>query len=231
MVAVAYVVALGQAPGAESKVAVERRAQATATRDLFVKSIVAAGLSCSTAPPNIVVEDVPGYASFDSAINSLKTGTWEQLTSEEKSRFFGLLGPGATEDGARAEFEIGANHWVFVRELEGWWLACRKVPESGSPYAFESEVNRVETAFWREQDPSILAHMRRVFQSLQSRVPNPVPPGQTVEAYYDAHYPNKFKGPQEYLWFQARMCLALFDEKPSPTFAQALKDISASGKL
>ena len=226
MVIAAYVVALGQGPGSESKGVAERRAQATATRDLFVKFTTAAGMNCPTAPPNVVVEDVPGYTSYDPATNTLKTGAWEQLTSEEKRRFFGMLGPGATEDEARAEFEIGANHWVFVRELEGWWQACRKVPETGGAYSFESGVNRVEAAFWREQDPSILVHMRRVFKSLQGRVPSPVPPGQRVEAYYDAHYPNKFKGPQEYLWFQARMCLASFDEKPSPTFAQALRDIS-----
>ncbi len=219
-------IALGQGTAAESKGVAERKAQATALRDSFVKATVAAGMSCPTAPPKIVVEDVPGYASYDPTTNSLKTGTWEQLTGEEKSRFFGMLGPEATEREARAEYEIGANHWVFVRELEGWWQACRKLPETGSAYAFESGVNRVEAAYWREQDASILEHMHRVFQSLQSRVPNPVPVGQSAETYYDAHYPDRFKGPPEYLWFQARMCLALFDEKPSPTFAQALRDIS-----
>ena len=220
-------VALGQGTGAESKQVADRRAQATVLRDSFVKATVAGGMSCASAPPKIVVEDVPGYASYDSATNSLKTGNWEQLNDEEKSRFFGMLGPRATEDAARAEFEIGANHWVFVRELEGWWQTCRKVPEKGSAYAFESGVNRVEAAYWREQDASIIDHMRGVFQSMQRHVPSPVPAGQSVETYYDAHYPDKFKGPPEYLWFQARMCLAAFDEKPSPTFTQALKDISS----
>ena len=228
VVAAACGVALGQGPGAESKGVAERRAQATATRDSFVKATVAAGMTCSIGPAKIMVEDVPGYASYDSATNTIKTGAWEQLTDEEKSRFFGLLGSGTTEDAARAEFEIGANRWVFVRELESWWLACRKVPEKGSSYAFESGVNRVEAAYWREQDASIIEHMRGVFQSMQSHVPSPVPVGQGVEAYYDAHYPDKFKGPPEYLWFQARMCLAVFDEKPRPTFEQALKDMSSS---
>ncbi|RXH56548.1 hypothetical protein [Granulicella sibirica] len=220
--------AFGQRTGTESKGVTERRAQATALRDSFVKATVAAGMSCPIAPPKIVVEDVPGYASYDSATNTLKTGAWEQLTDDEKSRFFGMLGPGTTEDAARAEFEIGANHWVFVRELESWWLACRKVSEMGSAYAFESGVNRVEAAYWRQQNASVIEHMRGVFQIMQKNVPSPVPVGEGVEAYYDARYPDKFKGPPEYLWFQARMCLAVFDEKPSPTFAQALKDMSSS---
>ena len=221
-------IAPGQRTGTESKAVTERRAQATALRDSFVKATVAAGMGCPGAPPKIVVEDVPGYASYDAAANTLKTGTWEQLNAEEKSRFFGMLGPGTTEGAARAEFEIGANHWVFVRELESWWLACRKVPEKASAYASESGVNRVEAAYWRQTDPSVIEHMRGVFQSMQSRVPSPVPVGQDVQAYYDAHYPDKFKGPPEYLWFQARMCLAVFDEKPSPTFAQALQETFSS---
>lgn len=228
MAAAACAVALGQGALAESKGIAERKAQATALRDSFMKATSAAGMSCPSGPPNIVVEDVPGYASYDSATNTLKTGAWDQLTDEEKSRFFAMLGPGTKEDAARAEFEIGANHWVFVRELVGWWLACRKVPEKGSAYAFESGVNRLEAAYWREQDPSIIEHMRGVFQSMQSHMPNPVPVGQSVEAYYDAHYPDKFKGPPEYLWFQARMCLTSFEEKPSPTFAQVLKETSSS---
>ena len=87
-------------------------------------------------------------------------------------------------------------------------------------------MNRIVAAYWREHDPSIIAHHGAVFASLLSHVPSPVPTGQSVEAYYDAHYPDKFRTVPEYLWFQARMCLAVFDEKPSPTFAQALKDIS-----
>ena len=228
VVAAACGLAQGQGTQAESKGVAERKAQATALRDSFVKATVAAGMSCPIGPPKIVVEAVPGFASYDSVTNTLTTGAWEQLSDEEKSRFFRMLGPGTTEVAARAEFEIGANHWVFVRELEGWWLACRKVPQQGSAYAFEYGVNRVDAAYWREQDASIIAHMRGVFQSMQSHMPNPVPIGQSIEAYYDAHYPDKFKGPPEYLWFQAQICLALFDEEPSPTFAKALKDISSS---
>ncbi len=49
-----------------------------------------------------------------------------------------------------------------------------------------------------------------------------------MESYFDAHYPDKFKSVLEYIWFQARMCLTSFDEKPSPTLAQALKETSPS---
>jgi hypothetical protein len=193
-----------------------------------VKATVSAGMSCPIAPPKIVVKDVPSYGNYDSATNTLTTSAWEQLTDEEKSGFFQMLGPGTTEDAARAEFEMGAHSWVFVHELGHWWQACRNVPETGSGYAIESGADRVAAAYWREHDASIIAHQRGVFEFIQSHVPRPVPAGQSVEAYFDAHYPDKFGSVREYIWFQARMCLAMFDEKPSPTFAQSLKETSSS---
>ena len=48
-----------------------------------------------------------------------------------------------------------------------------------------------------------------------------------MEAYFNAHYPDRFGSVVEYIWFQARMCLAVFAEKPSSTFAQALKETGA----
>ncbi len=106
--------ALGQRTGAESKGVADRRAQATALRDSFVKATVSAAMSCPITAPKIVVQDVPSYGSYDSATNTLTTSAWEQLTNEEKSGFFRMLGPGTTEDAARAEFEIGAHSWVFA---------------------------------------------------------------------------------------------------------------------
>jgi len=212
---------------AESKGIADVRVQATTLRDAFVKATVAAGVSCPIAPPKIAVADVPSYGNYDPATNTLTTSAWELLSDEEKSGFFQMLGPGATEEAARAEFEIGAHHWVFVHELGHWWQACRGVSEKIGSYAFESGANRVAAAYWREHDASIIAHQKAVFELIQAHFPNPVPAGQSAETYFDAHYPDKFPSVIEYIWFQARMCLAAFDEKPAPSFAQALKETGA----
>jgi hypothetical protein len=211
----------------ESKGVGAVRVEATALRDEFVKATVAAGMSCPIAPPKIVVEDVPSYGQYDPEMNTLKTSAWELLSDEEKSGFFRMLGPGATEDAARKEFEIGAHHWVFVHELGHWWQECRGVKVTKDGYAFEAGANRVAAAYWREKDAAVIAHQKAVFEMVQAHVPNPVPTGQSAEAYFNAHYPDTFPSVVEYIWFQARMCLAAFDEKPAPTFAQALKETGA----
>ena len=65
--------------------------------------------------------------------------------------------------------------------------------------------------------------MRGVFEQVLSHAPNPVPAGQDVETYFDANYETLGPSPA-YPWFQSRMCVTVMDEKPMPTFAQALRE-------
>jgi hypothetical protein len=209
-------------PNAQAGIAAAQ-AQVTALRDSFVKATVAAGFTCTLAPPKIVMEDVPSYGNYDEDTNTLKSSAWELLTEREKGSFFRLTGPNATEESARKEFETGAHHWVFVHELGHWWQACGHV-QPANPYLFESGANRVAAAYWREHTPAVVAHQRGVFEYVLNKVPAPELQGQEIEAYFNAHYPDKYVSVQEYIWFQSKMCLKAFDEKPAPSFAEALKE-------
>ena len=230
------VAAHGQgAPGAKAAVGTgvgagvgAAKTEAIAVRDEFVSAVAAAGVQCTVAPPAIRVEHVPSYGSYDEATNTLTTSAWELLTDDERARFTRLAGPAATPEMARKEFESGVHHWVLVREMVGWWQVCQRLPAE-SPYVFEFETNRVAAAYWREHDKSVIENQRRVFGYVLSHVPSPLTGGQQIKAYYDAHYPDKFGGAMDYLWFQAHMCLDAFDEKPAPTFAQALRERTKAG--
>lgn len=198
------------------------RVQMTSLRDAFVKATVEAGFACPIAPPTILVVDVPSLGDYDPQSNTLKTPAWEQLTDGERGLFYRLLGPGTTEAAARGEFETGAHHWVFVHEMGHWWQACRGVVNRDNHYATEFGANRIATAYWQERDPLVIAHQRTVFEGLLKRSPSPVGVGQDAETYFDANYEQLGPTPS-YIWFQARMCITAFDEKPIPTLAEALK--------
>ena len=206
------------------------RAQVTALRDTFVAATAAAGLKCAIAPPTLVIEDVPSFGSYDPETNTLRTSTWNQMTEAEKALFFRFLGPGTTEAAARQEFEDGAHHWVFIHELGHWWQACRGLTEltdHGDHYAIEFGADRIAAAYWRERDPSVIAHQQPVFAGILEHTPNPVPEGQRVEPFFNANY-EKLGPTPAYIWFQARMCLTAFQEKPAPTFVETLRQTSAS---
>ena len=203
-------------------------AKATTVRDAFVARIRADGFSCPIPVPVILVEDVPSFGQYDGKANIIRTSDWTLLNPQEKAFFFQLAGPGAKEADVRAMFDKAAHGWIFIHELGHWWQACRNVTTSNiGPYQVEYGADRISLAYWREVDPAIVATMMPIFQSVLANAPNPVPAGEKVEAYFDKHYQELGPSPA-YPWFQSRMNVAAYEEKPAPTFAQSL--LNALGK-
>jgi hypothetical protein len=202
----------------------ETRVKMTAMRDAFVQSVKDAGFTCPIAVPPVLVEDVPSFGSYDPDTNTLRTSAWSLLKPEERQMFFHFMEPNATEEIARNEFEDGVHHWVIVHELGHWFQACHGITEkTAKPYAIEFGADRIAAAYWNEHDPSVIAHQRPVFMGILQNFPNPVPQGASVEPYFNEHYQELGPTPG-YLWFQARMCLTAFDEKPAPSFKRVLAE-------
>ena len=112
-----------------------------------------------------------------------------------------------------------ASPWGAVRSCDYIAPEWKPPPSLAAPSTF----HRIASAYWQERDPQLIAHQRALFEGLLKAFPNPVPEGQNVEAYFDANY-EKVGPTAAYIWFQARMCVAAFNEMPSPTFARALKE-------
>lgn len=201
------------------------RSELTALLNDFVKETSASGLPCAIEPPKLVVQDVPSFGSYDPDANTLTSPAWEQMGSEEQSIFLRAVGPGAKEADARAEFELGVHHWVFVHELGHWWEACRGMIDHGDHYGFELEADKIAAAYWDGHDPSIISHQQAVFQAIVEHWPNPLPAGQTREAYFNKNYDTLGPAPA-YIWFQAQMCLTAFAQKPIPRFSAALAQVT-----
>ena len=88
----------------------------------------------------------------------------------------------------------------------------------------EYGADRISLAYWREADPSVVVTMMPIFRSVLDHAPNPVPAGEDVEAYFNKHYQDLGPSPA-YPWFQSRMNVAAYEEKPAPTLAQSLLDV------
>ncbi len=195
--------------------------QATALRDAFVTRLQSAGFTCPLSVPAVLVEDVPSFGQYRPEENVIRTSDWNLLNAQEKALFVRLAGPDKNESDARALFDV-AHQWIFIHELGHWWQACNGGNQGRSHYQVEYGANRIALAYWREVNPQIAETMKPVFQAVVEHAPNPVPPGQSVENYFDANYEKLGPSPV-YPWFMSRMNLAAFDEEPSPTFIAALK--------
>ena len=200
-------------------------AKATAVRDAFVARLHVNGFSCPIPVPTILVEGVPSLGQYDDKTNIIRTSDWTLLNPQERAFFFQLAGPGAKEADVRAMFDKAAHGWIFIHELGHWWQACRNVTTSNiGPYQVEYGADRISLAYWREEDPAIVATMMPIFQSVVDHARNPVPVGEGVEAYFNKHYQELGPSPA-YPWFQSRMNIAAYEEKPAPTFAQSLLNV------
>jgi hypothetical protein len=201
--------------------------KATAVRNSFVARIHSDGFGCPIPVPTILVEDVPSFGQYDDKTNVIRTSDWTLLNPQEKAFISRLAHPGATDAEIRTTFERIAHGWVNIHELGHWWQACRSAISNSNPYQMEYGADRISLAYWREVDPSIVDTMIPLCRSVLANIPNPVPAGEDVEAYFNKHYEEL--GPSSaYPWFQSRMNVAAYDEKPAPTFAQAL--LSLPGK-
>src|SRR6202789_332288 len=200
-------------------------AKATAVRDAFVARLHENGFSCPIPVPTILVEGVPSLGQYDDKTNIIRTSDWTLLNPQERAFFFQLAGPGAKEADVRAMFDKAAHGWIFIHELGHWWQACRNVTTSNiGPYQVEYVADRISLAYWHEEDPAIVATMMPIFQSVVDHARNPVPVGEGVEAYFNKHYQELGPSPA-YPWFQSRMNIAAYEEKPAPTFAQSLLNV------
>ena len=211
-------------PGAEVAATL---AKATAVRDAFVARIHANGFSCPIPVPTILVEDVPSFGQYDDKTNVIRTSDWTLLNPQERAFFLRLAGPGAKDTDVHTIFDKATHGWIFIHELGHWWQACGSVNSNSGPYRVEYGADRISLAYWREVDPSVVDTMMPIFRSVLDHSPNPVPAGENVEAYFNKHYEELGPSPA-YPWFQSRMNVAAYEEKPAPTFAQAL--LSLPGK-
>ncbi len=221
----ARVLAAAQSPGAQSGVG-ERAttlARVTALRDRFVAQLKMDGFTCPIAPPKILVEDVPSMGQYDDETNTLRTADWTLLNPGEKAFMRQLAGPDASEAEMRVVFEKAAHQWIFMHELGHWWQACRGFTLTHSHYAVESGANRMALAYWRENDPSVVTLMMRLFHQVLDHTPSPVPAGESVETFFDKNYETLGPSPS-YPWFQSQMNVTLEGEMPVPSLKKVLAE-------
>jgi hypothetical protein len=190
-------------------------------RDAFVSQIKAEGFKPSLPPPEILVDNPPSYGRYENDKNLLHISAWDTLQPDQEARFVRLADMLHNGESAQQLFEEGVYQWVFVHELSHWWQACQhKITDDH--YAVEFGANRIAAAFWRWKDPAFMERRTKHFRAILALAPNPLPPGESKEKFFNANY-EKIAGTPVYTWFQSSMVVDVSDETPPPSFRQALQ--------
>ncbi len=187
-----------------------------ALRNDFIGRIEAMGFHPSLKPPEIVMDNPLSFGNYDDSTNTLHTSNWTTLPDEDKALFiraakmFGYTG--------EQYFESSAHRWIFIHELGHWWRACQH--QVADSYASEMAADRIDIAYWRETDTAYSAFSRQRFENYLKFIPDPVPAGQDKTKYLNDNY-GKLPVPV-YIWFQARMIIDGYNEKPIASFRESI---------
>jgi hypothetical protein len=159
----------------------------TALRDVFIDRIHAAGLTCPIAPPTIVIDHTPPFGNYQDESNVLHTSDWYMLNDEERGCSFAWQGRARTRQRRMPILKWSASLGVY-HELGHWWQACRKAIVGRPHYEVEFGANRIALPYWRETSPVFAERTTAMFDGLLTPLPDPVPPGQQVENYFNENY-------------------------------------------
>jgi hypothetical protein len=190
-------------------------------RDAFVNQVKSEGFKPSLPPPGIVIDNPPSYGRYENDRNLLHISAWESLPPDQEARFERLADMLHNGESAQQLFEEGVHLWVFVHELSHWWQACQH-KFTDDHYAVEYGANRIAAAYWRLKNPAYMERRAKHFHAIIALAPNPVPPGESKEEFFNANY-EKLAGTPVYTWFQSSMVVDVSSETPAPSFRQALE--------
>ena len=215
LLAVASLVAPAAAPAAADRL--DRRI--AIKRDRFVKAV----RHCGVEPrfvPTVQVLSAPAVISYDSDKRTLFIGRWETLPPPIQSFFAQWAAKDLPGQPPQHLYDMLFNGFLVGHEL-GHWVA----DQSGrlatlDHFAAEIEANRFAIAFSDLHDPSGTARTVARFSYL-STLPNPVPPGEELRTWFNAHYWNLARtDPLAYNWYQGVFMAKAWKERGATDFCQ-----------
>jgi hypothetical protein len=191
----------------------------TSLQNNFVSEIKSFGITPRLAAPKIVIDNPRSFGNYDDSLNVLHTSIWQPQPDEAKDFFNSLakqLGNGETGEDV---FNKAAHQWIFTHEMGHWWRTNNKMDTL--PFDEETAANRIAIAYWREHDVKFMTFMMAIFQNVVNTLPSPVPAGQSERDYFNKNY-NALPGGAAYSWYQSKMIVNAYNEKPMLTFKQAV---------
>ena len=188
-------------------------------------------------PPRIRIETRPSLSYFDG--KTIREARFTELPSAVQAIFNAWAADTTDQPSGQQLFADMFYKFFFVHEL-GHWVTGQVITkrhDAGRQAAFDNmkqnhwqmelECNRISVAWWREHDPKYLARLMADFHAIEQKLPNPVPEGQSKQAYFAANYERLGEQPQIYGWFLLQSAMDAYNETPV-SFQQVLDQLPAA---
>ncbi|MGI4831802.1 MAG: hypothetical protein ACRYFU_27010 [Janthinobacterium lividum] len=184
--------------------------------------------------PRIQIETRPSLSYFDG--HTIREARFKELPPEVQAIFNAWAADTSDQPSGEQLFADMFYKFFFVHEL-GHWVAGQVIMNrhdanqqaaldnmKQNHWQTELECNRISVAWWREHDPNYLPKLMADFRAIEDKLPNPVPEGQSKQAYFAANYERLGNDPQVYGWFLLQSALDAYGEPPV-SFQQVLDEL------
>ena len=193
-----------------------------------------------TRAPKVRIDAGPGLSYYDMGTgNVVHEERWENVPAPIRATFDRWAEYAGDQPNGRQLFREMFHRFFLVHELGHWMedqvleqrrdktAATARRNAKTARWRYESVANEISIAWWREHDPAYLATLMHDLRTIQAKLPNPVPAGEDARQYFTRQYSKLAEDPNAYGWFQLRMVILAFDERPSSTFQQAIDKLPA----
>ncbi len=140
---------------------------------------------------------------------------WEQVIPDQKQFFYQLAG---SESEGKKMFGLFFNGFYLPHEL-GHAFEFALYGEIPGSYSSEYFANTVAILWWKKQNRH--ADLKSCYvaaKKMWSQLPNPVPEGQTIEAYFSENYEKATQNPFVYGYLQFKQFIDIYETKNLPDF-------------
>ena len=169
------------------------------------------------------------YYDDDGKQKTANLPLWEQVIPEQKAFFYEVAG-GEVE--GKEVFGLFFNGFYLPHELGH---ALEQMIEGNVFGSYESEyfANVVAMLWWKKQGKQKeLEQCYNYAKKIWAKLPNPVPEGMTIQAYFKANYKQASQNPYTYGYMQFKQFILVYEDKNLPNFEVFVKNYLASkGKL
>lgn len=190
----------------------------------FENRVHATGFATNVPEPHLLVDTIPQLSMYTQKDNTVHTARWEELNPDIQELFIRWAGYAGDVNGQQL-FDDMFHRFFFTHEL-AHWLQFQTIDGVTDHYQLELGANRISTAYWRDKDPAYLSLLVARFRRIRGRLPDPVPPEEDAQQYFNTNYAQLIPNPDVYGWYQLGMVISTFDERPSPLFVETLRQIS-----
>ncbi len=155
--------------------------------------------------------------------NTINIALWKSLDAAQKNAFDHFYGK---EAAATKAFELFANGFNIIRDLG---RSVQFAREKGSTKKFESDyfANTLAVLFLRASGESRqLDECYKYVRKMLVKIPDPVPPGENTEDYYNKNYAAIVRNPCGDTYYQFSQFVKIYEDKSLPGFDAFIKNYS-----